>query len=117
MKNDLKKMWQEERGVIVLMTLTAVVAVVLIAIMTVMISSASTVTRTSYGDIGGYEEGNARTLFMFPVLIVMMGVLHNILAVKILRKNGATMAKIFLFVTILVMAGSMVVMTRLLGEG
>lgn len=110
-------MWQEERGVIVLMTLVAVVALALLVIMIAMISSAGTVMRTSYGDIGGYEEGNARALFMFPVMVVMIGVLHNILAVKILKKNGAAMAKIFLFMTILVMAGGMVVMSRLLGEG
>jgi len=103
--------------VIVLMTLTAVVAIVLLVVMFAMISSAGTITRTSYGDIGGYKEGNARALFVFPAMVAMMGVLHNILAVKILKKNGAAMAKIFLFATIVVMAGGLVAMTRLLGEG
>lgn len=77
----------------------------------------SAVVKVGYGDIGGYRDGSWVDMTMFPLLAVVFGVLHNLIALKVYRKRGAGMTKFFLLTTTMLILGSFVVLARLSMEG
>ena len=77
----------------------------------------SAVVKVGYGDIGGYRDGAWSNLIVFPTLMVLFGVLHNLLAVKIYEKRGAGIAKFFLITTLMLIFGALIVLIRLSSEG
>ena len=56
-------------------------------------------------------------MFAFPLLAIIFGIFHNLLATRIFRKRGGGMAKFFLLTTTMLIMGSFLVLIRLLGEG
>ena len=112
-KEGLKAIFRKERGLIVLMILTFLFAAFLFVFALIKIDPSGAVTKIGYGDIGGYRDGAWTNMLTFPVLAILFGFLHNLLAVKIFNKRGAGMAKVFLFVTMMLIFGSVLVLIRL----
>ena len=75
------------------------------------------VVKVGYGDIGGYRDGTWAEMLTFPILAIIFGILHNLLALRIFHKRGSGMAKFFLITTTMLIAGTLLVLIRLLGEG
>ena len=87
--------------------------------------------KVSYGDIGryqggewssmsnsgGYHDGSWMNMFAFPLLALVFGGLHNLLAVKLYGKRGVAMAKVLVAISIGLVIFTFVVLARLLGEG
>lgn len=116
-KSDFIKIYQTERGILLLMIINLCLAIGLTIFSVVNLNPNSTVVKVGYGDIGGYRDGGWADLLVFPLLAIILGVLHNLLALRIFRKRGGGMAKFFLVITTALIAGSILVLARLLGEG
>ena len=56
-------------------------------------------------------------MLAFPLLAIIFGVFHNLLALRIFHKRGGGMTKFFLITTTALIAGTALVLIRLLGEG
>ena len=116
-KTDFIKIYQTERGVLLLMILNLVLSIALIIFSIVNLNPSSAVVKIGYGDIGGYRDGAWFDMLSFPLLALVFGVFHNFLTLRIFRKRGSGMAKLFLMTTTMLILGSFLVLVRLLGEG
>jgi len=75
----------------------------------------SAVVKIGYGDIGGYRNGSWADMLAFPLLAIVFGVFHSIIALRIYRKRGAGMTKFFLINTTILIIGAFIVLFRLTG--
>ena len=116
-KEDFIKIYQTERGLLIFMILNLLLSISLLIFAFINLNPNSTVVKVGYGDIGGYRDGTWADLLAFPILAIIFGVLHGFLALRIFRKRGSGMAKFFLITTTALIAGTWLVLIRLLGEG
>lgn len=114
---DLKKIYFEERWMLILIILNLVVSIALFVFSIVRLNPNSAVVKIGYGDIGGYRDGSWTDLIAFPILAILFGVLHSFIAVKIYHRRGAGMTKFFLITTSMLIVGAFIVLIRLLKEG
>ena len=116
-KEDLIKIYHSEHGILLIMILNLLFSIGLLVFSLVSLNPNSAVVKIGYGDIGGYRDGTWQNMLAFPLLAIIFGVLHNFLALRIFRKRGGGMAKFFLITTTALIAGTFLVLIRLLGEG
>lgn len=116
-KTDFIKIYQTERSAIVLMFINFILSISLLVYTSLAINPDAALVKVGYGDIGGYRDGSWVSLLAFVVLAVVFGFFHNILAIRIFHKRGGGMAKFFLIITTFLILGSILVLSRLLGEG
>ena len=98
------------------MILNFLLALILFVFAIFNLNPSASVVKIGYGDIGGYRDGNWGDLLVFPIFAVILGVLHNLLALRIFHKRGGGMTKFFLLTTTALILGAFLVLTRLLGE-
>lgn len=116
-KEDLIKIYQTERGIIIFIILNILLSIGLLVFSLINLNPSSTVVKIGYGDIGGYRDGSWFDMFAFPLLAIILGFFHSFLALKIFHKRGGGMTKFFLLTTTALILGSFLVLIRLLGEG
>ena len=116
-KEDLKSLYKNDRGGLVLMAVVFLCSLGLFIFSMTRLNPNSALVKIGYGDIGGYRDGSWDSMFVFPVLVLLFGILHNFLALKIYRERGAGMMKFFLVMTILLMIWTLIVVVRLSNEG
>ena len=112
--DTLKKIYHEVRLMLVMMIFNAVLTTLLFIVGVVNLNPSSAVVKIGYGDIGGYRSGSWADMLTFPLLAIIFGVFHNIIAMRIFKKRGAGMTKFFLVTTTALIAGAVVVLLRLL---
>lgn len=116
-KDDIVAIYRTERGILLLIIINLLLSIGLLVFSLINLNSGNTVVKTGYGDIGGYRDGSWVDMLSFPLLAVIFGVLHGLLSLRIFRKRGGGMAKFFLIITTALIAGTFLVLIRLLGEG
>ncbi|MBR2741375.1 hypothetical protein IKD98_01280 [Candidatus Saccharibacteria bacterium] len=117
LKEDFVKIYQTERGLLLLMILNLILATALFIYSVVTLNPNASVVKTGYGDIGGYRDGTWLDMLAFPILALILGVLHGFLATRVFHKRGSGMAKFFLITTTALIFGTLLVAIRLHGEG
>ena len=117
LKEDFIKIFQTDRGAIAVMVFNFLFSLSLIIFAIVNLNPSSAVLKVGYGDIGGYRDGTWVDMLAYPLLAIIFGVLHAFLAVRIFHKRGSVMAKFFLLITTMLIAGAYLVLVRTLGEG
>lgn len=115
-KEDIIKIYQTERGVLILMILNLLISIALLIFSLINLNPNSAVVKVGYGDIGGYRDGSWTDMLAFPLLAAIFGILHNLLALRIFHKRGSGMTKFFLIITTALITGTFLVLIRLLGE-
>ena len=127
-KLDLKGTWKEicrkQRGLMVAMIMLLVINVVFLVFALTTLRPSSTVVIVGYGDVygevaglsGGYRRDSWANMLAFPLLAILFGVVHNFIALRVYRKYGKYMALTVVFATMAMVAATMVVILRLLGE-
>lgn len=127
---DVKEIYGKDRSLFYMMIGTAVVAVVLLVFSIFSLSPGSPVVKVGYGDIGryqggawssmansgGYHDGAWWNMLAFPLLFLVYGFLHNVIATKLYKKKGAGVARVFIVVTIGLALTTLVVLLRLLSD-
>lgn len=116
-KEDFIKIYQNERGIIILMIFNLLLAIGLLVFSILKLNPSSAVVKVGYGDIGGYRDGAWFDMIAFPLLALIFGIFHNLLATRIFHKRGGGMTKFFLLVTTCLILGTLLVLIRLLKEG
>ncbi len=134
MKNiadNFKKIFESHKGLLTAQVALLVVSLALFIFSLLNLSSATSIVKTSYGDIGRYQGGDWSSMansggyhddiwferFAFPMLAVIYGIFHNLIAIKIFEKKGSGMAGYFILFSISLALATFVVLVRLLGEG
>ena len=115
-KESLIKVYQSERGVLVLMILNLLISIVLMIFTFTKLNPNSSSIKIGYGDIGGYRDGSWTNTLGFAIAAILFGGLHNLLALRIYEKRGGGMAKFFLLTTTMLIMGTFVVLIRLSRE-
>lgn len=114
---DIKNIYEKNRSIFVLITFNLIAAIALAVFGFVRLNPNISVMKVGYSDISGYKDGVWTDMLAFPLMALVLGVLHSFIAVKIYHKRGAGMTKFFLFTTFVVILSGFIVMARLLGEG
>ena len=125
LKEAGREIVREQKGLLAAMIGLAVLSLVLLVIALVTLRPPETVVITGYGDVygefagltGGYRRASWLNMLAFPILALLFGVVHNVLAVRIYRKYGRDAALVWVGLTMLMVVATVVVLFRLLGEG
>ncbi len=118
MKNfatSLQQIYKHERLTLILMLINVLASIILLIISIVRLSPESAVVKIGYGDIGGYRNGSWADMLTFPLLAIIFGAFHTLIALRIFEKRGAGMTKFFLLTTAALITGTFVVLFRLTG--
>ena len=116
-KEDIIKIYQNERGILVIMIFNLLFAIGLLIYACTRLNPSAPLVKIGYGDIGGYRDGSWLDLLAFPLLALVFGVFHSFLALRIFHKRGGGMAKFFLITTTMLIFGTLLVLIRLSKEG
>ena len=114
---DIKAIYLNNRSILVFFALNLIAGIALLVFGLVRLNPNISVVKVGYSDMYGYQDGVWTDMLAFPLMTVVLGVLHSFIAVKIYHKRGAGMTKFFLLTTLAVILGGFVVLSRLLGEG
>ena len=125
LKEAGREIVREQKGLLAAMIGLMVMSLVLLVIALVTLRPQETVVITGYGDVygefagltGGYRRASWLNMLAFPILALLFGVVHNVLAVRIYRKYGRDAALVWVGLTMLMVVATVVVLFRLLGEG
>lgn len=127
-KLNFRSTWKEvvrkQRGLMIAMIVLLAMSVVLLIFALVTIRPQGAVVIVGYGDVygeiaglsGGYRRDSWLNMLAFPLLAVLFGFVHNLLALRVYRKYGKTPALMLVYATMLLVVGTFVVILRLLGE-
>lgn len=134
MKNFRKyiaEIYKEHKGLLILMSLLFLMSLVFFVFSLASLSPSSAIVKVGYGDIGsfagddltgmrlagGYRDGGWGNMLTFSFLSVIVGVLHNMIAIKIYKRRGEGIAKAFVIISMSIIIGAFIVLMRLLSEG
>ena len=126
----LKKIFQKDRGMVLLMLLLLALGLLLVLHTLLHFKAGATTMYIGYSDIGeftggdylslwssgGYRTGGWSGMIVFPILGVILGVFHNLLAVQVYNRRGKGLAVTLILLSIIVAVGAFVLLMRLLGE-
>lgn len=127
-KLKLKATWQEiyrkQKGLMVAMIALLALSVVIAIVLLFVLHPKNSVVIVGYGDVygeiagltGGYRRDSWLNLLAFPLLAVVLGVVHNVIAVRVYRKYGKETALMTVFASMLLLLGIIVIVFRLIGE-
>ena len=118
LKETLTEIVLKQKLLFVLMLLLFFVSAGLLVFSIVAMSSSSTLI-AGYGDLEtyGYKFGGWLDAWVFPVLAIVLGVVHNLLVVRVFREKGKSWAQVVVVASILLAIGALIVLGKLLGEG
>ena len=126
----LKKIFQKDRGIVLMMIVLFGLGLLLILHTLIHFKGGATTMYIGYSDIGeftggdflslwssgGYRTGGWSEMIVFPILGLILGVLHNLLAIQIYNRRGKGFAIVLILLSIVVAVGAFVLLMRLLGE-
>ncbi|MBQ6130317.1 hypothetical protein IJI72_01325 [Candidatus Saccharibacteria bacterium] len=124
-----KKIFREEKGLLLLMGLLFVLGVALAIHTLIKFKVGTTMFYVGYADIGGFSGGDFLSLWnsggyrtgdywavlVFPIMGLILAVLHNMLAIQIFNRRGKGFAQLFLLMSLLVGGVAFGVLLRLAG--
>ena len=127
---NFKLIFEKHKMLLFGMMILLIVSVALFIFTILNLGTNATVVKVSYGDIGRYQGGEVTAMansggyldgvwterFAYPILAVVFGIFHNLLAVKLFEKKGRGMAGLFVIFSITVVIATFIVFGRLLGE-
>ncbi len=126
----VKKIFKDDKGLLVGMLVLVGMGMLLTLHTLIHFKAGGTTMYIGYSDIGeftggdpmslwgsgGYRTGGWTEMAVFPILGVVLGVLHNLFAIQAYERRGKGFAVAVVIISILVAAGAFVLLMRLLGE-
>ena len=121
------EIYEKHRGALLFMAGVLLVALAFFVHGMINLSPQSVMVKTGYGDIGryqggewsemqaagGYRDGGWAQMLAFPIMAVVLGIVHCFIALKLYRNKGAAMMGAFLFASLCLIFVAWVVMVRL----
>ena len=111
----LQDIFQEHKVLLVLMLILFIMGLAFFIFSLFCLKPGTPVANIGYSDLEGYRSGSWGNLIAFPLLAVLFGILHNLLAMRIFQKRGASLAQVFVVITIFFLIGAFIVLLRLIG--
>ncbi len=127
-ENGLMATWREvsrkQKNLMIAMIILAVASSILLIFSLLNLRPQSTVVIVGYGDVygeiagisGGYRRSSWTAMLAFPILALIFGLVHNLLALRVYKKYGRDTALVVVVATIVLVVGSFAVLLRLMGE-
>ncbi len=127
-KNKLSVVWREvcrkQKSLLVAMAVLALASLLLLILSFMMLRPNTSVVIVGYGDVygeiagisGGYRRSGWMMMLAFPILALIYGLLHNLLVLRIYRRYGRDTAMAFAVISIVLVAATLLVLFRLVGE-
>lgn len=130
-RKTLGEIYREQRGLFGMMITLVIFAIATLVISLMTLSPSSAIVKVGYGDIGsfagddlagmriagGYRDGSWASMMTFAVLSIIIGLMHNLIAVRLYKRRGSGAAKAFVGISYAVLIGVIITLLRLLGEG
>lgn len=126
--HGLKVTWREichkQKPLMITMILLAVLSGCLLFFSFSALRPQNTVVIVGYGDVygeiagisGGYRRDSWLTMLAFPLFAIVLGLLHNLITLRLYRKYGRDAAQIFAAMSILLVIATFATIIRLMGE-
>ncbi|MBQ3430621.1 hypothetical protein IJG20_00770 [Candidatus Saccharibacteria bacterium] len=128
--NGFRKIFRKDKKILILMFVLFIASGVLALHALFHFKVGGTTMYIGYSDIGefsggefsslwnsgGYRTGGWMDVAIFPILALILGVFHNLLAVQIYNRRGKGYAEAFLILSLIVVVGAFLFLLRLLGE-
>lgn len=116
--SDFKSIYRNDRRVLTVMAVLLLMGVVLFMLPIMSLNPAVSKTWVMYSDIGGgYAEGSWWYLLSFSVLAILMSIGHCMIGAKLYAKRGASVALMFLMVSIVIVLMAIAYLLKILGRG
>ena len=110
----LKELYEKDRNTLILGGVVLVAAGFLFVFSLFHLQQNVVTVRIGYGDLmGGYRSGQWTDMLCFPILALIYGFLHNLLALRLVKLRGVGAAKVLLWVTLGLIVGTFVILVRL----
>lgn len=110
---DIKKIYKNERFTLALLIINVIGSIALLVVGIMKLNPDTAIVKIGYGDIGGYRNGSWADMLVFPLLAIIFGFFHTLIALRIYEKRGAGMTKFFLITTAVLIVGAFIVLFRL----
>ena len=131
LRESLGEIYRRHKGLLVMMIFLLVLALAFFVFSLVTLSPSSAIVKVGYGDIGsfsgddltgmrlagGYRDGSWVSMLTFPLIAIIVGVFHNMIAIRLYKRRGEGVAKAFVLISMTVLIGAFMVLLRLLSEG
>lgn len=119
-----KEICKKQKGLMIAMIVLLVASTVLLIFALTTLRPQNAVVIVGYGDVygeiaglsGGYRRDVWMNMLAFPILALVFGILHNLIALRIYKKYGKETALVMVVASLVLVVGTFVVMFRLLGE-
>ena len=114
--DTFKTIYRNDRGVVVWMIILLLFSVLLVVMSLFGLNPSSSMVGVGYTDLGGYRDGRWYYVLAFSGLGLVIGLLHNMIAVKLYKKRGSSMATLFIIISIAVVLLAVAMLMNVLGE-
>lgn len=119
-----KEVLKKQHNLVIAMGVLLLMSAVLLVFSLTMLRPQNSVVIVGYSDVygevtglsGGYRRDNWMSMLAFPILAVIFGVVHNVIALRVYRKYGKNMAMMVVVGSMVLVVGAIVILIRLLGE-
>lgn len=108
---------KKEHLLMFLMMLNLLIGMILVVVSLLSLNPSKVMVNVGYGDIGGYRTGAWSEMLMFPLLGVLVGIIHQFIVLRLYRSKGRSVATMFVSVSIIILLSAFFVLGRLLSEG
>lgn len=127
-KDNLGLIWQEvhrkQKSLMIAMIVLVVASLLLLILSLTALRPNSNVVIVGYGDVygeiagisGGYRRSGWMMMLAFPILALIYGLFHNLLVLRVYRKYGRDTAMMLAVISIILVAATLLVLFRLVGE-
>lgn len=131
LKATFSEIYTEHKRLFMMMIALLVLGVLMFLIGFLSLDKAGGTLRVGYADIGsyqggewtemqsnsGYVAGKWTDMLIFPLMGLLVAVMHDLIVLKLYRRRGEGAARVFVVISMLIIAGVGIAMFRLLGEG
>ena len=117
LKKSFREIYQKQAGLFRLMLVLFALGIALLVYAVFSLQPGNAVVKIGYGDVSSYRDGSWTEMLAFPILALILGVVHNVLAAKIYAKRGAGMAKVVVVCSIVLVLFAGLTLMRILGDG
>lgn len=130
MKEAIGDIYKNHRKLFVGMIILMILSMGLLIFSLFNLKISNSTVHVGYSDIGSYQGGDFDEtrgssgyisgrwvdMLAFPILAVVLGVMHNLIAIRLYKRRGAASAGVFIAMSILVLVLAVLVLWRLTQE-
>ena len=119
-----REITRKQKSLMMAMVGLIAMSIILLVFSLINLRPQGTVVIVGYGDVygeiaglsGGYRRDSWLNMLAFPILAIVFGLVHNLIALRVYRKYGKEVALMVVYATMLLVVGTFVTMLRLIGE-